>query len=102
MEVITRETARAGGTIAESIAAGEVAVSGQAWIAESAELRLLRRALERAELVVFLDIPGPRLSRNWLVRRLRYLGRSRPGTPTWFRQPINLKSFWKMLVVWDR
>jgi adenylate kinase family enzyme len=68
------------------------------WVIEGARPVVRPRLRERSDLVIFLDIPRPRRVWNWLARRVRYVGRHRPGMPPGWREPVGKKSF---DLLWD-
>ncbi|WP_319824494.1 hypothetical protein [Thalassovita sp.] len=68
-----------------------------AWVFEGPMVSRMPELRARADLVVFLDLPRWRCRTNWIIRRLRYLGRSRPGQPAHWREPLNgfgLRDMW--------
>lgn len=55
----------------------------------------------RADLVLFLDLRRRQRVWNWLKRRVRYMGRARPGHAIDFREPWGLRRF-RRVWTWHR
>jgi adenylate kinase family enzyme len=66
------------------------------WILDGMKPGLLAERLERADTVVFLDVPRRTCLRGVVARRLRHLGRIRPDTGTYDRLELPfLRWIWR-------
>jgi len=64
-------------------------IAGEAWVMDGNYGGTLNRRLERAELVIWLDLPRWLCLSRVLRRQFQYLGRSRPELPVGCRERLS-------------
>jgi adenylate kinase family enzyme len=71
-------------------------IAGDRWILDGMKPGLLAERLERADTVVFLDVPRRTCLRGVVSRRFRHLGRVRADTGTYDRLELHfLRWIWR-------
>jgi len=71
-------------------------IAGDRWILDGMKPGVLAERLERADTVIFLDLPRGTCLRGVVARRLRHLGRVRPDTGTYDRLELPfLRWIWR-------